>query len=113
MCVVRWLVLFDKVDPCCRMGHGGSCNIATFLSLNVTREQTGVSWKRGKCCQLLVKQFSLGGPRSELCCESTSFCCSCGGEVFVGDFLAIHYSGFALTVNVLMARIDILTETSS
>ena len=114
MCVVRRLVLFDKVCPCCRMGHWGSCNIVTFLSLNASREQTRVSWKRGKCCQLLVKQFSLGGPRFELCCESASFCCSFCGEFFVGDILAIHHSGSgsALTVNVLMARKDNLSETS-
>ena len=113
MCVVRRLVLFDKVDPCCRMGRWGSCNIVTFLSLNMSREETRVSWTRGKCCQLLVKQFSLGGHRSELCCESASFCCSFGGEVFDGDIVAVHPSGSALIVNVLMARIDNLSETGS
>ena len=49
MYVVKRLVLLDKVDPCCRMGHWGSCNIVTFLSLNSSREQTRVSWKTGKC----------------------------------------------------------------
>ena len=32
---------------------------------------------------------------------------------FVGDILAIHHSDSALTVDVLMARIDNLSETSS
>ena len=108
MCVVRRLVLLDKVH----VAEWGT-DAVTFLSLNASREQTGVSWKRWKCCQLLVKQFSLKGPRSELFCESPSFCCSFGGEVFVGDILAIHHSRSALTVNVLMARIDNLSETSS
>ena len=63
--------------------------------------------------EVLVDLFSLGGPRSEFCCESASFCCSFGGEVFVGDILAVHHPGSALTVNVLTARIDNLSETSS
>ena len=69
--------------------------------------------EKWKCGQLLVKQFSLKGPRSELCCESPSFCCSFGGEVFVGNILAIHHFGSALTVNVLKPRIDNLSETNS